>query len=274
MSIITEAMRKAGLQRQSAAAAPQAPEQRLRGRKRSGPSTEQVKEVLRFQPASIDREVMIRTKVLTHLDDRAARRSYKILRTRVLQRLEQQQWHSLAVTSSAASAGKTLTAVNLSLALAQDPNTWVFLVDLDLQRPNVAASLAMSHGPGMSEYLQGQAAFEDVIYDPGIERLSIVPAGAIVQQSSELLSSSRMGQFMGELEALTPKRIIVYDVPPLLVSDDVLIIAPQIDSLLLVATEGVTVRSTLEQAREVLAEMNVLGVVLNRSSERDESPYY
>ena len=62
--------------------------------------------------------------------------------------------------------------------------------------------------------------------------------------------------------------------PPLLVSDDVLTVAPQIDGMLLVATQGMTARTTLEQAKEVLADMNLLGVVLNRSTERDDSPYY
>lgn len=274
MSIITEAMRRASLQRQAAAAAPKAAETRQRVRQRAAPSEEQIRDAVKYKPATLDGAAMARNKVLTQIDDRAARRSYKILRTRILQRLEQQQWKSLAVTSTAVAAGKTLTAVNLALALAQDPNTWVLLVDLDLQRPNVAQTLGMSHGPGLTEYLQGQAEFEDVIYDPGIERLAIAPAGTPTQNSSELLSSQRMSQFASALEGIKPRPIVVYDVPPLLVSDDVLAIAPQVDSMLLVATEGVTVRSALAQTREVLADMNVLGVILNRSSERDESPYY
>jgi len=274
MSIITEAMRRATQQRQASAAAAHMPEGRQRVRQRSAPTTEQINTSFSFGSATLDPTVMARSKVLTHLDDRAARRAYKILRTRVLQRLEQQQWRSLAVTSTAVAAGKTLTAVNLALALAQDPNTWVFLVDLDLQRPNVANTMGMTHGPGIADYLQGRATFEEVVYDVGIERLSVAPAGTPTQQSSELLSSTRMSEFAAALEQLSPRPIVVFDVPPLLVSDDVLTIAPQVDSMLLVATEGVTIRSALEQAREVLTDMNVLGVVLNRSSERDESPYY
>ena len=72
-------------------------------------------------------------------------RAYKILRTRLLRRLEANQWHSFAVTGATAGEGKTLTAINLAMALAQDSNTWVFLVDLDLQRPSVADYLGMNN---------------------------------------------------------------------------------------------------------------------------------
>jgi capsular exopolysaccharide synthesis family protein len=273
MSIITEAMRKAGLQRQNAAPAGGV---RSAEQRRNRPRVEQIDpaSLPRFQETTLDPAVMEQNKVLPRLQDNAARRAYKILRTRTLQRLESQNWRSLAVTATDAGAGKTLTAVNLAIALAQDPNTYVFLVDLDLQRPNVGPCLGMTYTLGLSDHLLGDATFEQVVYQPGIDRLAVVPGGRIVQQSSELLSSARMRDFMSALEAQAPRRVIVYDVPPLLVSDDVLTIAPQIDSVLMIATEGLTARSTLEQAREVLAEMNLLGVVLNRSSERDDSPYY
>ncbi len=275
MSIITEAMRKAALRR--TAAEPERNADLARRQRSAAPAVEPVDlaaAARRFQGVQLDPESGSKL-TLPHLTDRVARRAYKILRTRVLQRLEAKQWRSLAVTGTGgAGAGKTLTAVNLALALAQDPNTWVFLVDLDLQRPKVAPTLGMPVTKGLTDYLLGSASFDEVVYSPGIERLAVVPNARPAEQSSELLSSARMHEFMRALEAESPRRIIIYDVPPLLVSDDVLVVAPQIESLLLVATEGITPRSTLLQAREVLDEMNLLGVVLNRSSERDDSPYY
>ena len=71
-----------------------------------------------------------------------------------------------------------------------------------------------------------------------------------------------------------PRRIVIFDMPPLLASDDVLAFAPQFDSLLLVVSEGKSGRAMLRGAKEVLSEMNLLGVVLNRSKERNESAYY
>lgn len=275
MSIITEAMRKAALQRTGGSPAGVAPmPKRVRNRSSATTRIENADAAMRFQSTTLDPAALVGNKVLTQLTDRPARRSYKILRTKVLQRLEANQWRSFAVTGPDTGAGKTLTAVNLALALAQDPNTWVFLVDLDLQRPKVGTTLGMSYSRGLTDYLLGDAGFEDVIYHPGIDRLAVVPNSRPVEQSSELLSSPRMHEFMNALEAEAPRRVIVYDAPPLLVSDDVLTVAPQIDGMLLVATQGMTARTTLEQAKEVLADMNLLGVVLNRSTERDDSPYY
>jgi protein-tyrosine kinase len=276
MSIITEAMRKAALQRTGSpsAGSAQAVPRRARTRTANVTRPESPDAVMRFQSATLDTAAMAANKVLPQLTDRPARRGYKILRTRVLQKLEANQWRSFAVTGPDTGAGKTLTAVNLAIALAQDPNTWVFLVDLDLQRPKVGTTLGMSFSRGLTDYLLGDATFDEVIYHPGIDRLAVVPNSRPIEQSSELLSSQRMHDFMSMLEAEAPRRIIVYDAPPLLVSDDVLTVAPQIDGVLLVATQGITQRSTLERAKDVLADMNVLGVILNRSSERDDSPYY
>src|SRR5262245_8572435 len=89
----------------------------------------------RFQSAEYDAATMERCGVLQQVSDEAAMRAYKILRTRVLQRLEAHGWQSVAITAAGAVEGKTLTSINLAMSLAQVANTWVFLVDLDLRRP-------------------------------------------------------------------------------------------------------------------------------------------
>lgn len=275
MSIITEAMRRAAQQRGAGGGAGSAGSRRPRTRVPPPGAAVSVEAQSRFQPVQLEAERLRGNKVLTQIDDRPARRGYKILRTRLLQRLESSQARSFAVTGPDTGAGKTLTAVNLAIALAQEPNTWVFLVDLDLQRPKVAETLGFSPPAGLSDFLQGPASFDSIVYSPvGFDRLAVVPNARAVEQSSELLASARMHEFMEAIEAESPRRVIVYDAPPLLVSDDVISVAPQIDGILLVATEGYTPRQSLEQAREVLSEMNVLGVVLNRASDRDDSPYY
>jgi capsular exopolysaccharide synthesis family protein len=227
-----------------------------------------------FRSCTLDTGTLERNHVLPKLPDVAAQRAYKVLRTRVLQRMGAEKWQSVAVTGTASGEGKTLTAVNLAIALAQDMNTSAFLIDMDLQRPRVAACLGMNADKGLSDYLTGQANIEDIIYDPGIDRLAVIPNTQALQQSSELLSSPRMVNLLKTLIAEVPKRIIVVDTPPLTISDDVLAVAPHIDSFLMVVAQGQTVRSTLESAKETLASMNLLGVVLNRSPERDDSPYY
>jgi protein-tyrosine kinase len=275
MSIIEEAVRK-NAERQNR----QSSTDPLRGqaRLRRVPATPvDTSHAQRFQPITLDKAALHDNFILPQLQDAGALRAYKILRTRVLRRLEANQWHSFALTGVTAGEGKTLTAVNLAIALAQDVNTWVALIDLDLQRPRVAEYLGMRNGrgeKGLSDYLQGNATFENIVYSPDIERLAVIPNFQPMLSASEMLTSPRMTELMQALEAETPRRILIFDMPPVLAADDVLAFAPQIDGLLLVVAEGTTDRTSLRRAKEVLAEMNLLGVVLNRSAERNDAAYY
>lgn len=227
-----------------------------------------------YPAAATDPEIIERNHVLLGVSDVAVTRAYKILRTRILHRLVANNWHSIGITGTAAGEGKTLTAVNLALALAQEVNTWVFLVDLDLQRSQVGQYLGMSVDYGITDYLTGQCELEQCTYDIGVRRLAVVPNVRRAENSSEFLTSPRMGELVQTLSNETPRRVIVFDMPPVLASDDVLAFGPRADSHLLVISQGHTARRTLSNAKEMLAEMNVIGVVLNRSTEHNDSPYY
>ena len=227
-----------------------------------------------FRSATTDPATMEQHAVLLQVRDATAERSYKILRTRVQQRMEENSFHSIAVTAPSAGDGKTLTAINVAIAMARDVNTWVFLVDLDMQRPKIGAYLGLQYDKGLSDYLAGSASFDEIVYEPGVERLAVVPNGRPLEQSSELLASPRMAELMRSLAAEVPRRIVIFDMPPLLLSDDVLRFLPNVDGLLFVVSEAMTQRAALTHAREILPEDKLLGVVLNRSHEREESGYY
>ena len=229
---------------------------------------------VQYRPAPVDPQAMERNRVLLRVPDVGISRAYKILRTRVLHRLAANNWFTLGITGTMAGEGKSLTSVNLALALAQDVNTSVFLVDLDLQRPQLGNYLGMSYEHGLTDYLTGQVELDQIIYDIGVKRLAVIPNASSVENSSELLGSPRMAEFLTALEAQIPRRVIVFDMPPLLVTDDVLAFAPRVDTFLLVVSQGQTARRTLANAKEVLSEVNLMGVVLNRSTERNDSPYY
>jgi len=277
MSIIEEAVRKTAERHQRHA--PTLEQGAARPRLRRVPSTPvDASNVRRFQPVSLDRAVLEENNILPQVTDPGALRAYKILRTRLLRRLEANQWHSFAVTGATAGEGKTLTAINLAMALAQDSSTWVFLVDLDLQRPRVADYLGMNNSlgqRGLTDFLLGDATFEQIMYAPAhVERLSVIPNFQAVANASDLLTSPRMGELVQALEAEAPRRIVIFDMPPVLAADDVLAFAPQLDGLLMVVAEGTTSRDALRGAKQVLQEMNLLGVVLNRSETQDEGAYY
>ena len=226
-----------------------------------------------FPMATLDSAVLERNCVLPQVADRTALRAYKILRTRLLQRLATQQWRSVAVTSTKAGEGKTLTSINLAVALSQEPNTRVCLVDLDLQRPQVAAHMGLRCEPGLGDYLMGEAEALQVMYSCGSPNLIVIPNTRAFDHSSEMLAGARMLELLRVIAAEMPRHLVIFDMPPL-TSDDVLTFAPRVDGVLLVVAEGRTERSALTKARELLAEMNLIGVVLNCSSERDDRASY
>ena len=276
MSLIESAIRKAKILAAAARAEEPEPEpsrpkrmprERVRVPAQVGPGRS-------FQLAVVDPAAMERYGVLPQVKDEVAERSYKILRTRVQQRMETSLWHSIAVTAAAAGDGKTLTSINLAIALARDVNSWVFLVDLDLQRPQIAPYMGLQFDKGLSDFLAGQASFEEIVYEPGIERLAVIPNGKTLEHSSELLGSPRMFELCQALASEAPRRIVIFDMPPVLLSDDVLRFLPNVDSLLFVVSEGKTPRAALQHARDALPENKLLGVVLNRSAEREVSGYY
>jgi protein-tyrosine kinase len=228
----------------------------------------------RFLPATFDTVVMEQNRILPQVADQAALRAYKILRTRLLQRLAANKWQSVAITGTESGQGKTLTAINLAITLAQDPNTSVCLVDLDLQRPQLGTQMGMGFELGLGDYLLGECQAEQIMYQSNFPHLVIIPNSKRFEHSSEVLAGARMLDLLRIIDAEMPRHIVIFDMPPLLLADDVLTFAPHVDGVLLVLAEGLTQRASVEKAKELLGDMNLVGVVLNRSSERDNSSYY
>ena len=230
-----------------------------------------------FQTAQIDKEIMEESLLVSEIDDRSAIAAYKILRTRVLQRMRSNNWRTLLVTSAGAGEGKTLTASNLALSISRDVNQSVLLVDLDLQRSRVSTYFGFDFETknGIGEYLNGTAEIADIVYAPsGLERISIIPNLNAVEHASDLLSGPRMKELMSWIKQQSERTIVIIDMPPVLVDDDVLAFCPEVDAVLLVAAQGQTDRAALEKASALLAETDLLGVVLNKCSETSGENVY
>ena len=121
-------------------------------------------------------------------------------------------------------------------------------------------------GPGITDYLLRDAPLSEVMINPGIDRLVVIPAGLPAESSSELLSSPRMVELVRELKERYPSRLVLFDVPPLLTSDDGLAFVPHVDAALLVVAEGQTSYEDVERAKDMLASTHLLGAVMNRAS--------
>lgn len=213
----------------------------------------------------IPNHVLNQRRIVTPEAEDARIRPYKILRTRVLQKMKEQGWNTLAVTSSNPGEGKTLTAINLAISIAMEVTSTVVLVDLDLMRPSVHRTMGFNAERGMVDYLRGDVPLHELFVNPSVPRLVVLPGGKPVRDSSEMLSSPKMAQLVKELKHRYPSRYVLFDMPPLRGSDDMLAFAPYVDASLLVVEEGKTNVDDLRRAAAVLGQVNVLGTVLNKA---------
>ena len=225
--------------------------------------------------AHLESRTMEINRILPAVDDKRAITAYKMLRTRVLQRMRSNNWRTLIVTAAGAAEGKTVTACNLAVSISNDVNQSIILIDLDLQRPSIASYFGLDVNAGIGDFLLGNAEIGDIVYAPReMDRLAIIPNGDPIENSSELLTSPRMRELLGWIEDQGQNSIAIFDMPPILACDDVLSFLPHVDTTLLVAAERQTERIALSRTMEMLADSNLLGVVLNQSRELSSASTY
>jgi len=143
----------------------------------------------------------------------------------------------------------------------------VLLVDADLHQHSVHTYLGFDVEFGLRDYLQEAVPIEDILVHPEIRRLVVLPGGTPLTNTSEMLSSPMMLRLVQELKRRYPSRMVIFDLPPVLTTDDVLAFAPYLDCALLVVEEGKTQREEAARAAELLqaANQNLIGTVLNRA---------
>lgn len=179
----------------------------------------------------------------------------------------------ILVTSPTPGDGKTTTAVNLSLALAELGKT-VVLVGADLRKPGLGSRVRVDGAVGLTDFLRGDAGIQDVVQPSGYRNLDIVASGPIPPNAGELLASERAGEGFDELASLYD--YVIVDTPPVLPVADAVAVGQWMDGVLLVARSGSTTRPQIDQVTSqlLLAQLKVLGCVLNGAAVRDTEYRY
>ena len=217
--------------------------------------------------ADVENDVMREHRLINALEQSEYTDSVKLLRTQVLQRMSDNDWNVLAVASASPGEGKTQTALNLGISIALEVEYTVLVVDANLRHPSVHEYFGIKPKYGLSDYLKNDIALSEALINPnGIDHFVIVPGGNSMQNSAEMLSSPKMGALVEELKNRYPKRIVIFDLPPLLGAADALAFVPYIDAALLVVEDGVTGESDLKTAVDMLSVTNIIGTVLNKST--------
>lgn len=225
-------------------------------------------EITYFETRNVEvpRAKLRKNRVITGFDPCDFTDAYKMLRTQVLQRLTENNWNVLAVTSPGSGEGKSLTALNLAASIAMEINHTVLLVDANLRHPSLHEHLSLPSGSGLNDYLTKDTPLSELLVHPkGIDHLTFLPAGAAMINSAEMLSSPKMTHLVDELKNRYAGRIIIFDLPPVLDVADALAFAPYVDAALLVVEEGKTSRQEVGNAIGLLSSTNVLGTVLNKA---------
>lgn len=196
------------------------------------------------------------------------------LRTQVLQKMEENNWRTIAIVSPTPESGKTVIAINLAISISQLPQKTSMLIDFDLRKPRVASYLGIKTKNSINELLSGDAELPDVMVNPGIPRFTVLPTNEPELKSSEILSSKKIERMITEVKERYESRVVIIDLPPLLSTDDAMVLLPLVDCALLVVGDGMNTESELEDAMRLLSKCNLLGVVLNRAEAEPQSYYY
>lgn len=187
------------------------------------------------------------------------------LRTQIIERLLENGWNSVAITSPSRESGNTLTAINLAISIARNLSYTVLLVELDLVNPSFRQILGFKQRQGIVDHLLHDVPVDDILLNLGIDRLVVIPAGSPVTNCSELLSSPKLSRLLEELKLRYEHRIVLFDLPSVQAIDDAMAFTPFVDCALLVVEEGETRVDDVRRALDHLGSTKILGVVLNRS---------
>ena len=218
------------------------------------------------QSVKSSKENMQNSRISIALGDDKYTDAFNILAIQIIQRMEEHRWTTLAVTSPVGGEGKTTAAINLAISIAKEVEYSVILVDGNLRSPKVHEYFGVEPKYGLSDYLRSDIELSDVLYRPDdIEHFIMLPGGAPVLSSVEMMGSPKMCGLVETLKDHYPKRIILFDLPPILGTADAMSIAPCIDASLVVIEDDVTKATDLKAALDILSVTNVIGTVLNKS---------
>jgi protein-tyrosine kinase len=227
----------------------------------------------RTRSLDIPLSVLRQRRVMAAYDKGPFVDAFKILRTQVMHRLRENNWNVLGITSPGHGEGKTLTAVNLAASLAMETSQTVLLVDANLRNPGIHETFDLADCPGLADYLLDDQPVEDLLVHPGIGRFVLLPGGRAILNSTEILTSPKMVALVEEFKHRYPARIIIFDLPPLLHTADVLAFSPYTEALLLVVEEGKTTAEELQRALSLVKNScPVLGTVLNKAGQMATTP--
>lgn len=189
--------------------------------------------------------------------------AYRTLRTNIQFSSFDNELDSILVTSTGPAEGKSTTAANLALSMAEVGKK-VLLIDCDLRKPTLHKKFNISNNKGLSNLLIGQFKFDEVAQQY-TENMCVLTSGTVPPNPSEMLASNKMKQFLEEAKKIFD--FIVLDTPPVVAVTDAQLLSTMVGGVLLVVAVGQAEIGGAERAKELLDNVNanIIGVVLNKA---------
>ncbi|HDZ12892.1 MAG TPA: polysaccharide biosynthesis tyrosine autokinase [Bacteroidetes bacterium] len=211
----------------------------------------------------IDDSNEIAERLVTHLRPKSPiAEAYRSLRTQIQYAKSESPIHSILVSSPGPGEGKSTSVTNLAITIAQ-MGTKTILVDSDLRRPVIHSLFGVQKDVGLTNYLVGNAALEDVIRSTAVDNLYLMTSGVLPPNPAELVGSKRMKA----LVELLSKQFdyVLFDSPPIIAVTDAIVMAPMVDAVVLVVRSQLTDKNATKRAFELLNNVNAYmpGVLLN-----------
>lgn len=220
-----------------------------------------------LSPVTLNADHLAGNGLFTNPDQSPAGPAFDILRTRVAQAMADRGWRRIGVTSPTHGCGKSFTAANLAMALGRRPGSRTVLLDLDLRRPNLHNLFGVTPNGALRDFLDGSQPMESLFVRVG-KTLAIGFNGEAAPDAGDILHSPDTAEALEAMEVQLDPEITVMDLPPALVSDDVLALKGKVDAVLVVA-DGTQTSARDIRACEALFEHQIplMGVVLNRAQD-------
>lgn len=221
-------------------------------------------------PFNPDPKLLERNRIVVHQGDKLGA-SLDILRTKILLTMRKNNWTRLAITSPSAACGKTTMACNISLGFGRQTDIRTGLFELDLRTPSMGRYLNLGNDHCISDMLAGDVTFQDQAQRYG-SNVAISAAKRPVPDSTVVMLSNTTQKTLSQIENDYALDLMIFDLPPLLVSGDASAFLKQVDcALMVVAAEQTTVAQMDTCERQIADHCNVLGCVLNSCRHNDDS---
>ncbi len=224
---------------------------------------------LTLNPALLDQH-----RIVSYRKSHPAHLGFDMLRTRLLNILRTNGWNRLAITSPTKNCGKTMVGLNLALSLGHQNDLRSMFLDMDMRSPTAAKYLDVREKISIADFLQGTLE-PDQFLRRADSNLAFGLNTEYVPVPAELLHHERTKAVLASTLTRYRPNVVVYDLPPVLVSDDVMAFLPHVDCVMMVASAGRTKPKEIREAEQILGDQtNFLSVMLNKFKEKTGHGHY